>query len=55
MSILAADHPRDHKALGRKVKNFDDAKWKIHGAQATGCSPISVAQKAPTKMGRINR
>ncbi len=26
--ILAADHPRDHKALGRKVKNFDDKIWK---------------------------
>jgi ribA/ribD-fused uncharacterized protein len=26
--ILAATHPRDHKALGRKVKNFDDAAWK---------------------------
>ncbi|HTL86559.1 MAG TPA: NADAR family protein [Acidimicrobiia bacterium] len=26
--ILAADHPRDHKALGRKVKPFDDAVWK---------------------------
>jgi len=26
--ILAAKHPREHKALGRKVKNFDDAKWK---------------------------
>lgn len=26
--ILAADHPRDHKALGRKVKRFDDAVWK---------------------------
>jgi ribA/ribD-fused uncharacterized protein len=26
--ILAADHPRDHKALGRKVKDFDDAAWK---------------------------
>jgi ribA/ribD-fused uncharacterized protein len=26
--ILAADHPRDHKALGRKVKNFDDGAWK---------------------------
>ncbi|HEU0030753.1 MAG TPA: NADAR family protein [Kofleriaceae bacterium] len=26
--ILAADHPRQHKALGRKVKNFDDAVWK---------------------------
>lgn len=26
--ILAADHPRDHKALGRKVKRFDDATWK---------------------------
>ena len=26
--ILAADHPRQHKALGRKVKPFDDAAWK---------------------------
>jgi hypothetical protein len=26
--ILAAAHPRQHKALGRKVKSFDDAVWK---------------------------
>ncbi|MDQ3370884.1 MAG: NADAR family protein [Myxococcota bacterium] len=26
--ILAADHPRQHKALGRKVKNFDDTVWR---------------------------
>ena len=26
--ILAADHPKQHKALGRKVKNFDDVKWR---------------------------
>jgi ribA/ribD-fused uncharacterized protein len=26
--ILAAQHPREHKALGRKVKGFDDAAWK---------------------------
>lgn len=26
--ILAADHPRDHKALGRKVKPFDDGTWR---------------------------
>ena len=26
--ILTATHPRDHKALGRKVQNFDDAAWK---------------------------
>jgi len=32
--ILAADHPRAHKALGRKVKPFDDAKWKA------GCEAI---------------
>jgi ribA/ribD-fused uncharacterized protein len=25
--ILAADHPRKHKALGRKVRNFDGAVW----------------------------
>ncbi len=26
--ILAADHPRQHKALGRKVTNFDDQVWR---------------------------
>jgi ribA/ribD-fused uncharacterized protein len=26
--ILAADHPREHKALGRKVRGFDDKVWK---------------------------
>lgn len=26
--ILAADHPRQHKALGRKVGNFDDKVWR---------------------------
>lgn len=26
--ILAAAHPRQHKALGRKVKHFDDSAWK---------------------------
>lgn len=26
--ILVATHPKQHKALGRKVKNFDDAVWK---------------------------
>ncbi len=26
--ILAAEHPRDHKALGRKVAGFDPAVWE---------------------------
>ena len=26
--ILAADHPRTHKALGRKVAGFDGAVWE---------------------------
>jgi ribA/ribD-fused uncharacterized protein len=25
--VLAADHPRQHKALGRKVKRFDAGMW----------------------------
>ncbi|MDB6038509.1 MAG: threonine synthase, partial [Verrucomicrobiales bacterium] len=29
-----------------KLGLVDDSKYKVHGAQATGCSPISVAQKA---------
>lgn len=26
--ILAADHPKQHKALGRKVRDFDDVTWR---------------------------
>ena len=26
--IMAADHPRTHKALGRKVRGFDAATWE---------------------------
>jgi ribA/ribD-fused uncharacterized protein len=26
--ILVAAHPREHKALGRKVRGFDDAVWR---------------------------
>lgn len=25
--VMEADHPREQKALGRQVKNFDDTKW----------------------------
>ncbi|MEZ4361700.1 MAG: NADAR family protein [Kofleriaceae bacterium] len=28
--ILAATHPRDHKALGRKVKPYDEAIWRAN-------------------------
>lgn len=28
--ILAAEHPRQVKALGRKVSNFDDDVWRAH-------------------------
>jgi len=28
--ILAADHPRTHKALGRKVKPYDEHVWRTH-------------------------
>jgi ribA/ribD-fused uncharacterized protein len=28
VQILEADHPRTHKALGRKVKNFDNVVWE---------------------------
>ena len=28
--ILEATHPRTHKALGRKVKPFDDRTWRLN-------------------------
>jgi threonine synthase len=37
-----------HKSYGEAIKLglAPETKYKIHGAQATGCSPISTAQKA---------
>ena len=37
-----------HKSYGEAIKLglAPEAEYKIHGAQATGCSPISAAQKA---------
>ena len=28
--IMASDDPREQKALGRKVSNFNDEKWKAN-------------------------
>lgn len=28
--ILAADHPKTHKALGRKVKPYDEHVWRVN-------------------------
>lgn len=37
--ILAASHPRDHKALGRSVSGYDDEVWKERRGRivAHGC------------------
>ena len=34
--ILEATAPRQHKALGRKVRNFDDATWNAHRERIVG-------------------
>jgi ribA/ribD-fused uncharacterized protein len=28
--VLAADHPRAHKALGRTVRPYDEHQWRVH-------------------------
>ena len=33
VKILECETPKDAKALGRKVRNFDDALWKAHCSQ----------------------
>jgi threonine synthase len=43
-SLLTKVHKSYQEAV--KLGLAPDAKYKIHGAQATGCSPISIAQKA---------
>ncbi|HEY6166548.1 MAG TPA: threonine synthase [Verrucomicrobiae bacterium] len=43
-SLLTKIH-KSYQELG-KLGLVHHTDWKIHGAQATGCSPISVAQKA---------
>lgn len=37
--IMHATHPKDHKALGRKVKGYDEDVWKARrdGIVASGC------------------
>lgn len=30
--ILARDHPREQKLIGRRVKNFDEARWQERSA-----------------------
>lgn len=48
--ILAADHPRKHKALGRKVKNFDDVVWKREREQIVMAgSRLKFTQNADLK------
>src|SRR5947207_876924 len=43
-SLLTKIH-KSYQELA-KLGLVDEAPYKVHGAQATGCSPISVAQKA---------
>ena len=43
-SLLTKIHKSYQEAI--KLGLVDEAKYKVHGAQATGCSPISIAQKA---------
>src|ERR1700683_365488 len=43
-SLLTKVHKSYQEAI--KLGLAPEAKYKIHGAQATGCSPISVAQNA---------
>ena len=43
-SLLTKIHKSYQEAI--KLGLAPESKYKVHGAQATGCSPISVAQKA---------
>jgi threonine synthase len=43
-SLLTKVHKAYQEAI--KIGLAPESKWKIHGAQPTGCSPISAAQKA---------
>ena len=43
-SLLTKIHKSYQEAI--KLELAPEAKYRVHGAQATGCSPISVAQKA---------
>jgi hypothetical protein len=49
LEILVADHPRQHKALGRKVKGFDDAVWR---REREGIVPPSYASCSWPPMAR---
>ena len=44
--ILEADHPRTHKALGRKVASFDGAVWERERLRGRGLRAVERSVEA---------
>ena len=44
--LVADEDPQELPGIHQARAGVENANYKIHGAQATGCSPISAAQKA---------
>ncbi len=46
--ILAAHDPRQHKALGRKVRGFDDRRWREHREAIVHRGSLAKFSQNPT-------
>ncbi|RBR20659.1 uncharacterized protein FIESC28_05176 [Fusarium coffeatum] len=51
LEILKAGHPRKVKSLGRRVKNFDEAKWLKHRCEIVRRGNILKFTRAVTEEG----
>src|SRR3954468_1829969 len=46
-AILAEPSPREQKALGRQVKNYDDARWKVAARDIVCCGLLEKFRQNP--------
>ncbi len=53
--ILAAGHPKTHKALGRKVKNFDETIWAVKRLEIVKTASLAKFGQNPELCALLSR
>ena len=51
--ILAADSPRDHKRLGRKVAGYADEVWRAHRVEIVVRGNVAKFEQNPTMLAAL--
>lgn len=54
-AILSASHPREAKALGRKVPNFDEARWTLLSPEIVACGNYLKFEQNPHALEQLVR